>query len=337
MRHPETLIPLSAFAQDLSDDAGRGVGKILKRILPHKYKERVSALTEVTKKLDQESLVPILSAAYADEVYWQEREKSYYDAMCEWEFRPIDREVKRNWSPEVRQTYRHLKTIVEWAADPETRGHLDPAPGIPVFAEDGKIIDHRVPDFRKQVEVDQAIAHLAKHYFNGGGSQDIMPIISVNPANSNELLAVMVVRWRGDKLIPKGERIASIEGLIVDPKQRRKGVGLRLVASAIDSAFYKYKGYARHLGGLGAKQIRAWVMADELAGNYSANLNFFERKLGFHKMEGRRSDWQDYASMLGEETKRNAYWLHLEEKDWETVKTRLKGQKQIKPYDIIGV
>lgn len=336
MKHPEVPIPISMFAQDISDDAGKKVGKILKRILPHKHREGVSAPAEVAKKFNQESLVPILSAAYGDEVYWQEREKSYYDALCKWEFRPIDREIKKKWSSETKQTYRYLKTIILWAADPETRGHLDPAPGIPVFTNEGKIIDHRVPDFRKQEEIDQAIAHLARHYFNGGGPQDVAPIISVNPANDDELLAVAVVRWK-DRLIPKGERIASIEGLIVDPKQRRKGVGLRLITSVIDFAFYKYKGYARHLGGLGARQIRAWVMADELAGNYSANLNFFERKLGFHKMEGRRSDWQDYASMLGEETERNAYWLHLEEKGWKTVKAKLKDQKQIEPYDIIGV
>lgn len=280
------------------------------------------------------ALIQIMDWAYGLKD-WQSRSEKYWKDQT-WEYQSPDQKLKRNWSKETKKTYKYLKQILEWTRDPETRGHLDPAPGIPVYNDAGEIINHELPDLQDQTGTDLAIANLASYYFNKGEPRKIQPFLATSNSDANDngqLLGVLTLRWKGDAYVPMGHNIASIERLVVNPKKRGRGVGSKLTSTAIEFAFDIYKGYGKDIGGKGAEEIRVWVMADREAGDYSVNLNFF-RNLGFRVLASPYRHWSDYAKLINEKTDREALWLSLKKDDW--IKAKEKSLK-VGPYDIIGL
>jgi hypothetical protein len=274
-------------------------------------------------------LIPILKWAYGNRD-WSNRSDEYWQRN--WELRDFDQKEKRDWGKETHLIYHYLRQVVYWAynknskgkdiPESDTSGHLDPLPGV--LVPDGDEEDYREPNWKDAKEVDIAIAELAKYYFNKGQPEKMLPFFSVD--QKNQLIGVGTIRWRGDKYVPKDQRIASIERVIVNPDKRDKGSGLRLVSCMIDYAFEHYQGYQFNQG---AKEIRTWIMSDRQAGNYSRNETFFSEKLGFEMMKGlgeagRYADWKAYANeKLNLKTNRNARWWKLTKEKWDEVRKNL--------------
>ncbi len=258
-------------------------------------------------------LIPIIESFYGKKD-WYINNDNYWKAQL-WNFQEVSDADKEKWPTETKKYYQYLQTIIKWTLDEETRGHLDPVPGIPIVNEDHEIIAHNPPDTKNKDELDMAVADLAKYYFNKGEPHKIRPLMAfAKDTKEEELLAVLTLRWRGDMYIPKGkQKIASIERLIVNPDKRKQGIGYVFVSQAINYAFFKHKGYK----GDGADEIRAWVMTDRVASNYQINLNLFINKLGFKVLNSPYASWKDYARIIGEKTDRNALWLSLKKEDWK--------------------
>lgn len=208
-----------------------------------------------------------------------------------------------------------ISKILQWASDPETRRHLDPAPDIP-------------KDWNNPDEVRQATQKLELYYRNQeqGSEQprNITPLVAVD--KSGNPVGVLTIRWRGDPYVPRDKRIASIERLIIDPNTRNKGIGTQLLSEAIELCCYTYTGYS---GGNGAREVRLWVMSDKEAGDYTKNINFF-RRFGFQVLAG---NWKEYAAKRGIDTNRDAMWFSLKQEDWEAVKE--KNTKMLTPEIIL--
>jgi GNAT superfamily N-acetyltransferase len=187
--------------------------------------------------------------------------------------------------------------ILKWVDNPEVSKHLAPAPRVPADWDD-----------EKQVKL--AVNNYADYLNNKGDRGKIMPALAVN--FKDEPLAIAIVRWRGDPYVPKDERIASIEGLIVDPEIQGHKIGTEFISTLIKFIFDGYKGY---LGSRGAKEIRAWVMTDDIAKPWVRNLGFFTR-LGFQEIPDHKP-WQTFAAerhidLADEEKGRgDARWLQL--------------------------
>lgn len=199
-----------------------------------------------------------------------------------------------------------LEPILEWAQDPETQGHLDPLPYL--------------PDWKNPKDVEKAKNELADYYINKGDDiKKIMPIVATD--QSGMPLGVLTIRWRGDPFNPVDVRVPSIERLIVDPNNRKKGIGTKLIERASKMAFTEYK----YRNGLPAKEIRAWVMTEEANGkpiDYQNNLNLFFR-LGFYIYSGSRAhyehpSWDEYLKKrnMPIENRGKALWLTLKRDDW---------------------
>lgn len=202
--------------------------------------------------------------------------------------------------------------ILHWADHPTTRGHLDPMPEIP-------------EDWNNQEQASRAVAALMRYYTNyPEDHRKITPMVAVNAEDGP--VGVLTIRWRGDPYVPEGQRIASLERVIVDPELRGRGIGTTLIVTAIENAF------TRGYNGRGASEIRTWVMTDREAGNYQINLNLFVTKIGFKIMQGERRQWSEFARQRGIETSREAFWLNLKREDWEAAKTR----SNIVPLDPVG-
>lgn len=200
-----------------------------------------------------------------------------------------------------------IGTILEWASDPKVRKHLVPAPKVP-------------SDWNDKTQKQQAIDSYAEYLNNNGEPEKIMPAIAIG--KNDKPLAIAIVRWRGDPYVPAQERIASLEGLIVDPENQGKLVGTTFVASLIELIFYGYKGYS---GSRGAKEIRAWIMNDKEASPWEPNFNFF-RRLGFQVVPADKH-WKEYVEQRGmknqlaeEERGRDALWFHLAPEWFEKAK-----------------
>jgi len=278
------------------------------------------------------SIIPIMDYAFGRKD-WDSRSDKYWKDQ-EWQFQHPDQKQKSGWSDEVKKTYFYLRSILEWTSDSQTRGHLDPAPGIPVYNKVGEIIDHRSPNFENKDDVDRAVAELATYYFNKGKPHKIKPLLAVNisPSGREDLTGVLTLRWKGDPYVPTGHDIASIERLIVAPKKRVKGVGTKLAATAIEYAFNIHKGYGKEPENKGAEEIRTWIMTDRLAGDYSININFFFH-LGFKFLRSPYGHWSEYAKLINEKSDREAIWLSLKKEEWDAKK---QDNLRIEPYDIIG-
>lgn len=192
--------------------------------------------------------------------------------------------------------------ILRWSANPETRRHLDPAPKLP-------------KDWSNSEGVQDAVDELWDYYRNFGEPNKISPLVAANKFGPP--IGVTTIRWHGDPYVPIGQGIASIERLIVNPEFCRKGIASELMASALHLAFDVYKGYKtkEEPEGRGAKEIRAWVMADKEAGEYSRNINLMS-KFGFRVVQGVNRHWRDYAQRRGIETNRDAFWFSLQERDY---------------------
>lgn len=275
----------------------------------------------VVRRLRPENLVPILAWAYSAEKYGAKDSGRWEKER--WDFQHPSQEGKKLWSPEVRKTHEVLQTILLWSSDSETRGHLDPPPGVPTRGKDGEI-EYAIPDWSKPDEVDSAIAELARYYYNNGEYGKVTPLIAIN--GEEKPVGALTIRWRGDPFNPPGGRIAGIERLIVDPARRHQGIGRGLIVTAIELTFDK--GY----DGQGATEIRAWIMQDNLAGDWQANWKFF-RGVGFQAAQI-EAHWPEYAKKRNIPTKRgDATWFRLRE-DWYLQK---KGEDpRIRPYDTIG-
>lgn len=307
--------------------------RLSEKVSRNAEKKEGSASVDV-ETLRPEPLYPILEAAYGNKE-WSIRKESYWTEQ-KWDFLPNEPLDKSKWKKTTLQYYDYLKHIVMWSIEPETRGHLDPAPGIPMYNSEHQLVGERAPDLNNEMEMDMAVAELAKYYFNEGEPEKIKPlIITETEGDSENIAGVITIRWRGDKFIPSSKRrVASLERLIVDPSKRQEGFGLKLTASAIEYAFYGYKGYSSESGN-GAEEVRAWIMADRTAGNFQINIDLFMNKLGFRILQSPNTDWRDYAEKIGIITDRNALWFNLKKDEWEKVKK--DDDSRIKPYDIINL
>jgi GNAT superfamily N-acetyltransferase len=279
------------------------------------------------------SLIPIMDYAFGQKE-WDSRNERYWKDQ-KWQFQYPDQKQKNQWPETVTKTYSYLKNILEWASDPQTRGHLDPAPGIPVYNKQGEIIKHKSPDFENKTEVDKAVADLASYYFNKGEPHKIKPLLAINIGSSGkkELVGVLTLRWKGDPYVPTGHNIASLERLIVSPKKRGKGIGTKLVATALHYAFDQYNGYSKEAGGKGADEIRTWVLMDRKAGDFQVNYNLFN-KLGFRVIVSPYRHWKDYAKLINEKTDREALWFSLKKDKWVEIKEDQK--EKVETCGIIG-
>jgi GNAT superfamily N-acetyltransferase len=278
------------------------------------------------------SLIPIMDYAFGSKE-WDSRNEGYWKDQ-EWQFQQPNPKLKNTWTAETRETYFFLKRILKWASDPETRGHLDPPPGIPVYNERGEIIEHRSPDFKNETEVDRAVADLAVYYFNKGEPHKIKPLLAVDVDSKGKEnpAGVLTLRWKGDPYVPPGHhKVASIERLLVAPKYREKGISTKLVSTAIEHAFYTHKGYGKEPDKKGAEEIRIWVLTDRKAGNYNINMNLLF-SLGLKPMKPPYIQWSEYAKLINEKSDREALLFSLKKEDWETAKQK---NPKINPCDII--
>lgn len=287
--------------------------------IPFLKKEKELGKKEGAEIFEAASLIPILQWAYGEK-NWLSRDKKYWDNQ-QWSYLDPNPDEKKNWPEEAEKVYQYMKTVLGWASDEKTRGHLDPSPGIPLEKDkNGKVTKW---DFKS----DKAAADLALYYYNRGEPGKITTLFSTD--SKGKPTGVATIRWKGDKYshIHSGRRIAGIERVIVDPKLRKrgvKGIGTRLVSAAIEYAFNK--GY----DGDGAEEIRTWIMQDELAKPWESNWDFF-RNLGFQHVNF--GHWPEYAKKYGHITDRgDASWLKLQQ---EWYKERKKENRFIVPYDII--
>ena len=143
-----------------------------------------------------------------------------------------------------------LETIIRWTENIETRRHLEPPPDLP-------------EDWKNRKQVLKAIQKLKNYYDNIGKPQYITPLVAVNILG--ETVDVLTIRWQGDSYIPPGQKIASIERWIVNPELQGRGIGTRLLATAIEYVFSNKK----------YEEIRTWIMTDKPGGNFLRNFLLF--------------------------------------------------------------
>lgn len=217
-------------------------------------------------------------------------------------------ETKKTWEPEVQKTYRNIRTILEWTHDPETRGNLDPAPGIPVYDEEGQIKTYREVNFEDEREVDHAVADLAKYYYNSGEPEKITPLLALN--QKGKVLAAATIRWSGNPYGPQKHKYAYIERIIVDPKLRGLGLGTQIRHEA--EALADENGYV---------EKRTWVMRD-IPGWERVFKWFIED--GYRGVQGPDGDWEKFIERRRKEgkqmpeTKRKAWQLIWEKNQGES-------------------
>lgn len=211
-----------------------------------------------------------------------------------------------------------LNIISRWAADPDTRGHLDFAPEPPANWDD-------------ETQVEDYISKFEEYYRNKGEPEKITPIVTVN--SLGKPTSVLNIRWRGDPYVPRDRRIASIESFFSDPQLRRMGIGKQNLSAALDVIFNIYKGYGRE--GESANEARLWVFTDEKAGNYSININFF-RQYGFENLPG---NWREYAAKreIPNVGDRDAMWFKLTREKWDAVKEERPELAQHPLIDLVSL
>ncbi len=194
--------------------------------------------------------------------------------------------------------------ILHWVSVSETRKHLDPPPARAIL------------DWTNEADIKAGLQELSQYYQNKEEDpQKITPVVAIN--DRDESIGVLTIRWRGDPYVPKDRKIASIERFVVNPELQERGVGTQLMLAALEIIFSHYKGY---VNGESAKEVRLWVMSDELAGDWQRNFSFF-RRFGFEVMKG---NWKEYAAKRGIATDRDALWLQLTREKWEKVKEEFK-------------
>ena len=258
-------------------------------------------------------LETVLSYAYGS-VDFRSKDKPYWKGK--WDYRSPDLAEREHWSEQTKLAYSQLRTIVKWSCDPETRGHLDPAPGIPIYNDEGVVVTNKIPSLNNPHEVDEAVADLARYYYNFGEPKKIAPLLAVN--KDGKFLAVRTIRGRGAPYVPEGERIASLERLIVNPEFRHVGIGTAFTAISLEYAFEK--GY----NGRGAEEIRVWIMQDRTAGDWQKNWDFF-RRFGFRVVRT-APHWPEFARTRGFQARGDATWFHLKPEWYEE---RQKGDPRI--------
>lgn len=206
--------------------------------------------------------------------------------------------------------------ILRWAADSETRGHLDPPPSLPAswvlndpstWSESGNDYEealHLLDLYYKNLDVDPEKRKRQNPTREAG---KITPLVAVNA--DDEPLGVSTIRWKGDPYAPRG-KTASIERVIVnpDPEYRGKGTGRLLFVQSIDYAFRH--GY-RHSG---AEEVRAWVLTDREAGDFQKNIVLMQ-SLGFVLVHG---DWSEHKRKYGMDDIDNRYaiWFSIKPNKW---------------------
>lgn len=178
--------------------------------------------------------------------------------------------------------------------DPTIAPHLDSLP---------------VPNSSKPEDIQQAAQEIVWYYKNKSDHPDvqsqILPLVARNVFD--DMLGVLTIRWEGDRFIPKSAlQIASIEGLLVDPKERRQGIATRLLKEALHIIFEEQK----------YDEVRAWVLTDAKAGNYQPNIDLFLNRLHFSLVADdpnaalHDSSWKDYQKKRGIDVDdRSAIWF----------------------------
>lgn len=217
-----------------------------------------------------------------------------------------------------------LVRIAEWAADPETHNHLKFLPEPPEPPRDPK---NELQVERYEEEYKEYVGKFENIYNNDGEPLKITPMVGVNLML--EPISVVTIRWRGSPYAPKDKKIASIETFIVDPNLRGGGAGTETLSAALDVAFDRYVGYA---GREGAREVRAWIFTDPKAGDYTRNINLFQR-FGFRNLPG---NWKEYAEKrnIPNEEGRNAQWFQLTREEWDRLKKEQPELVDHAPIDL---
>jgi len=247
---------------------------------------------------NNKSLQSILEWAYGSKDWTTTNQDS------DWTYKDPSPDSKREWTKELLETYRNLKAILGWTHDPETRGHLDPAPGVPVFNSEGKLIGYNPVNFEEESDVDHAIADLAKYYYNGGEPDKITTLLAVN--EKGKASGALTIRWKETPYGPQKHKFAYIERVIVDPRIRGRGVGTRLIDEALRIAL-EIKKYP---------EVRTWIMTD--AHGWGRVVELFGR-FGFRQLQGPDSDWGKFVDRRPgmPKTEREANQYILEKEDWK--------------------
>lgn len=213
--------------------------------------------------------------------------------------------------------------IAHWVADPETRRHLDFAPEPPMDWTDKGAVEVYLGQFENHY---RNIGHDPK---NPENPKKITPIVVIN--SLGEPISVSTIRWRGDPYVPKDRKIASIEGVIVDPELRHMHIGTQNVSAALDITFCISKVYS----GEPAREVRAWVFTDDQAGDFSVNIKFF-RQFGFENLGG---NWREYASKreISNVGNRDAQWFKLTREKWTAMKLENPKLGKHAPIDSVNL
>lgn len=207
-----------------------------------------------------------------------------------------------------------LLRILRWFDDPETQRHLSPLPKVP-------------QDWSDPNQVTEGQVDLANYYSNQGEPKKITSLAAVN--EKDKVLGVVTIRWKGDPWKgdpPEGERIASIERLLVNPKIRGRGIGERLIDEALEEIFGR-KNYP---------EARTWIMSDEEAPGWGRIVEFFTNKFGFEELLHPDRSWAKYQERRGMEPDgRDAKWHVLKKVGWERYKIKKEMQKENIPQNSI--
>jgi ribosomal protein S18 acetylase RimI-like enzyme len=164
----------------------------------------------------------------------------------------------------------------------------------------------------------------ADRYFHNKSRQDangnyidddpnkIIPMVATN--RLDETVASLVIRLKGDPFARSSdERVAGIEGVVVDPNLKGSHFGTMIMTAALETLFDNgvYDGKP-------ADAVRLWIFADAQAGDITPKIVFF-RSFGFEVIAG---NWKGYAEARGMSDDRDGQQYELTREVWEKIKKR---------------
>lgn len=164
-------------------------------------------------------------------------------------------------------TYPEIDTIMEWAEDPDVKGHIYQLESGPedIYQDEGQR------------------NYLYYEYYVGRRDDEGKRTLPENSTffkavnSRGEMIAVTTVRWKGVDFVRRG-RTAYRERTIVKPEFRGRKIGLAMGIEVLDSIFYRSEKY----DGLPATEVRSSTYIDRQADRHDIPHNYLTL-LGFRK------------------------------------------------------